>query len=94
MTRLLVHIIKIYTEYAVAYSNYIDVYNVYKDEGKALKQIEECDRVYQNLNTLISTFSDSEEMTYDLMNILSVTDADTHKIDMANNLQEFFEYIG
>lgn len=87
-------IIKLYTDYAVAYSLYIDKYLPNKDESECQFEIELCDILYKNLEDLVYyTYETDEEKADYIMNTLCMCDPQTKKIDMAKNLLLYFEII-
>lgn len=85
-------IIKVYTDYVIEYSKQVDKYMVNRCEEDCLAEIALCNDLYDVLTLLVDTFSVDDEMAYDIIDMLSVTDKDK-KIDMANNLKNLFDYI-
>jgi hypothetical protein len=78
----------------LAYDLYVDRYLPKMNEADCQDEIKLCDSIYDELTSLVSEYSVDEDMAYDIMDILSKTQYSTKKINMAQNLQVFFDYIG
>jgi hypothetical protein len=88
---MMIEIVKVYADYVLAYDKYIDKYLPTMSEDVCQFEIEVCDGLYDQLMDLVSEFTNGDEdYTNELMDILSVTEYSTKKINMAQNLQTFF----
>lgn len=88
------NIIKVYVDYVIAYDKYVDRYMVNKREDDAVAEIAVCDKLYAELSDMImEAVNNDEEMHYDLMDILAKTDFYTKKIQLKDNLKNFFDYL-
>jgi hypothetical protein len=84
-------IVKVYADYVLAYDKYIDKYLQTMSEDDCEFEIEVCDGLYDRLMELVSEFTNGDDdYTNELMDILSITERSTKKINMAQNLQTFF----
>jgi hypothetical protein len=88
---MMIEIVKVYADYVVAYDRYIDKYLPTMNEDNCQFEMAVCDSLYDQLTELMGEFTDGDDdYTNDLMDILSITEYSTKKINMAQNLKNFF----